>query len=77
MTFFPPLLSIRAFDKLTIKHVIYMEKVPFLYTERACVLFSGFEIHLGFFLYGMKCSYYFGPEGVTWISLLLLILGSV
>ena len=24
---------------MTIKHLMYMEKVPFLYTERACVVF--------------------------------------
>ena len=45
MTFFPPLFLIRTFEEMTIKHLMYMEKVPFLYTERACVLFSSFEIH--------------------------------
>ena len=50
MTFFPPLLSIRTFEEITIKHLMYMERVPFLYTERACVLFSGFKIRLGKFL---------------------------
>ena len=38
-----PLLSIRTFDETTIKHLMYMEKVPFLYTETACVLFLWFR----------------------------------
>ena len=49
MTFFPPLLSIVTFQEMTIKHLMYAPKVPFLYTERACVLFSGFGIRLGKF----------------------------
>ena len=44
---FSPLLSIRTFEEITIKHLMYTEKVPFLYTERACVVFSSFEICLG------------------------------
>ena len=44
MTFSPPLLSIVTFEEMTIKHLMYMQKVPFLNTERACVVFSGFEI---------------------------------
>ena len=51
---FSPLLSIRTFEEMTIKHLLYTEKVPFLYTERACVLFSGFKIHLGKFLIWSK-----------------------
>ena len=47
MTFSPPLLSIITFEEMTIKHLMYMQKVPFLCTERACVVFSGFEIHPG------------------------------
>ena len=35
------------FEEMTIKHFMYMQKVPFLYTERACVGFSGFEIFPG------------------------------
>ena len=38
MTFFRPLLSIVTLDEATIKHLMYTWKVPFLYTERACVL---------------------------------------
>ena len=49
MTFFPCLLSIVTLDEATIKHLMYTQKVPFLYTERACALFSGFEICLGNF----------------------------
>ena len=37
-------------DKATIKHLIYTRKVPFRYTESACVRFSGFRIRLGKFL---------------------------
>ena len=54
MTFFPHLLSIVTLDEVTIKHLMYTWKVPFLYTERACVLFSGFKIHLGKFLVSTK-----------------------
>ena len=32
-----------TFNDTTIKHLMYMHKVPFQYTERACVF--GFEIH--------------------------------
>ena len=39
---FSPLLSIVASQEMTIKHLMYTQKVPFLYTERACVLFSRF-----------------------------------
>ena len=34
---------------MTISHLRYTQKVPFLYTERACVVFSSFEIHPGRF----------------------------
>ena len=40
MTFFPPLLLIITFEEMTIKLLLYMQEVPFLYTERACVFFS-------------------------------------
>ena len=36
--FSEPLLSIVTFQEMTIKHLMYMQKVPFLYTERACVV---------------------------------------
>ena len=39
MTFLPPLLSIVTFEETTIKHLMYMQKVPVIYTERACVVF--------------------------------------
>ena len=39
---FSPLLLIVTFQEMTIKHLMYTPKVPFLYTERACVLFSRF-----------------------------------
>ena len=47
--FFRPLLSIVTSQEMTIKHLMFMWKVPFLYTERACVLFPGFRIRLGNF----------------------------
>ena len=50
MTFLPPLLLIITFEEMTIKHLMYMQKVPFLYTERACVVFSSFKIRPGRFL---------------------------
>ena len=49
MTFFGPLFSIVTSQEMTIKHLMYTQKVPFLYTERACVPFSSFQIHLGKF----------------------------
>ena len=42
MTIFSPLLLIVTFQEMTIKHIMYTPKVPFLYTERACVLFFQF-----------------------------------
>ena len=33
-----------TFEQMTIKHSMYMQKVPFLCTERACVVFSSFGI---------------------------------
>ena len=44
---FSPLLSNVTFQEMTIKHLMYTRKVPFLYTERACVLFPSFGIRLG------------------------------
>ena len=32
---------------MTIKHLMYMQKVPFYGTERSCVIISGFEIRCG------------------------------
>ena len=39
----PPLLSIITFEEMTIKHFMYMQKVPFLYTEKACVVSFWFQ----------------------------------
>ena len=36
-----------SFDQTTIKHSMYMQKVPFLCTERACVVLSGYGIRPG------------------------------
>ena len=64
MTLFEPLLLIITFQEITIKHLMYMQKVPFLYTERACGVFSSFEIPPGRFCVSKKCCKYFRPEGV-------------
>ena len=50
MTFFPPLLLIITFEEMTIKHLMYMKKSTLSYTERACVVFSSFEICPGRFV---------------------------
>ena len=52
--FSEPLLLIKTFQEMTIKHLTYTQKVPFLYTEKACVNFSGFEIHPGRFCVSKK-----------------------
>ena len=43
--FSEPHFLIITFQEITIKHLMYMQKVPFLHTERAFVVFSSFEIH--------------------------------
>ena len=43
-TYFSFLFMVLTCEPMTIKHSIYMWKVPFLCTERACVFF-GIEIH--------------------------------
>ena len=43
-TFFSHLFMVVTCEQMTIKHSIYMQKVPFLYTERACVVLPGIEI---------------------------------
>ena len=40
--FSKPLLLIITFQEMTVKHLLYTQKVPFLYTERACVGFFQF-----------------------------------
>ena len=37
--FSEPWFLIITFQEMTIKHLMYTWKVPFLYTERACVVF--------------------------------------
>ena len=60
--FSKPLLLIITFQEMTMKHLIYTQKVPFLCTESACVVFPSFEICPGrFFVCGKKCCKYFGP----------------
>ena len=70
--FFPPLLSIITFEEMTIKHLMYVQKVPFLSTERACVVFSGFKIHPGRFLMLNKVKPLFQTRGS--ISLLNILI---
>ena len=43
-TFFSPLFRVVTCKQMTIKHPMYTQKVSFLCTERACVVFSGFGI---------------------------------
>ena len=43
MTFFHPLLLLVTLDEATTKHLMYTQEVPFLYTERDCVLFLWFQ----------------------------------
>ena len=63
--FSEPLLLIVPFQEMTIKHLMYMQKVSFLYTERACVVFfSVLKFALEDFVCQKKCCKYFRPEGV-------------
>ena len=41
-TFFSHLFMIVTWKQMTIKHLLYMSKVPFLSTEWACVVFVWF-----------------------------------
>ena len=43
-TFFSCLFMIVTCEQMTIKHLLYTSKVPFLSTERVCVVLSGFKI---------------------------------
>ena len=45
-TFFSCPFMVVTYEQMTIKHSMYTQKVPFLYTERACVVFSGIGICL-------------------------------
>ena len=49
---------------MTIKYLMYMRKVPVLYTERACVVFLVLKFAQEDFVCRTKCCEYFGPEGV-------------
>ena len=40
--FSEPRFLIVTFQEMTSKHLMYTQKVPFLYTERACVVFFHF-----------------------------------
>ena len=65
-TFLSPLFMVVTCEQMTIKHSMYMQKVPFPFTERACVVFFWFfgirppeeKLH------GAKCCKFYGPEGV-------------
>ena len=49
-TFFcEPLLWIVSRQEMTIKHLMYIQLCPFMYTKRDCVVFSSFRIPLGRF----------------------------
>ena len=60
--FSEPLLLIITFQEMTIKHLMYAQQVPFLYTERACAgFFSVLKFAMEDFLCRKKCCEYFGP----------------
>ena len=46
-TFLSPLFMVVTFKQTTIKHSMFMPKVPFLCTERACVFFFSFRYYTG------------------------------
>ena len=48
---------------MTIKHLMYTQKVPFPYTERACVLISGFQIRLGKYFMSTEVQLLFWTRG--------------
>ena len=43
---FSPLFMVVTFKQTTIKHSMFMQKIPFLCTERACVFFSVLQFAL-------------------------------
>ena len=61
--FSEPLLLTVPFQEMTIKYLMYMQKVPFLYTERACVVFFSFEICPGTFCLSKKVLQVFQTRG--------------
>ena len=59
-----------TFEQMTIKHSMYIAKGPFLWTERACVVFPmGFALEEK--LCGAKCCKFYGPEGVPSRSIII------
>ena len=69
---FSLLLSIITLEEMTIKHSLYMWKVPLYYTEKACVVFPGFEIHPGRKVMTCKVLQVFQTRGTTFAFLLAL-----
>ena len=64
MTLFSLFHFIITLEQMTIKHSMYLWKVPLYYTESATVVFSGLKYTLEGKLCHAKCCKYFGPEGV-------------
>ena len=62
-TFFSPLFMVVTFKQITIKHSMYMQKLPFLCTERAC-FFSVLGFTLEEKLCGAMCCKFYRPEGL-------------
>ena len=65
MTLLSLLLLIVTLEKMTIKHSMYVQKVPLYYTERACVGFSSFEICPGRKVISHKVLQVFRTRGST------------
>ena len=63
-TFFSHLFMILTCEQMTIKHSIYAWKVPFLCTERACVVFSVSKFTLEEKRHRVKCCKFYEPEGL-------------
>ena len=69
--FFSPLFMVVTFKQMTIEHSMYMQKVPFLCTERAVWFFLVLGFALEEKLCGAKCFKFYGPEGVLVYSTLM------
>ena len=63
--FSKPHFLIITFQEMTIEHLMYTWKVPFLYTERAYVDFPVLKFAVEDYLCRTKCCKYYGPEGVN------------
>ena len=61
---FSLLFMVVTFKQMTIKHSMYIQKVPFLCTETACVVFSVLGFTLEEKLHGAKRCKFYGPEHV-------------